>query len=194
MGFPIRKSSDQSSFAAPQGLSQRTTSFIASQRQGIHRMPLNHFITLMIDVRRGRSPKRHHQKDHWTHLVSEIGRSGSADPDCTCRTQPADDAVKPRLVRSRRALRLIMTGRSCSLFTMYKIARRANAQHSQNSLMDIPGDNGGARRDRTDDLMLAKHALSQLSYGPSFVEPRSPTPCTSSSRRQSLRKPKRRRR
>ena len=29
---------------------------------------------------------------------------------------------------------------------------------------------GGARRDRTDDLMLAKHALSQLSYGPSFAE------------------------
>ena len=26
---------------------------------------------------------------------------------------------------------------------------------------------GGGRRDRTDDLMLAKHALSQLSYGPS---------------------------
>ena len=25
---------------------------------------------------------------------------------------------------------------------------------------------GGARRDRTDDLMLAKHALSQLSYSP----------------------------
>ena len=31
---------------------------------------------------------------------------------------------------------------------------------------------GGARRDRTDDLMLAKHALSQLSYGPVF--PRRP--------------------
>ena len=27
-------------------------------------------------------------------------------------------------------------------------------------------ESGGARRDRTDDLMLAKHALSQLSYGP----------------------------
>jgi hypothetical protein len=50
-GFPIRKSSDQSLFAAPQGLSQRTTSFIASQRQGIHRMLLLHLITLMIDVR-----------------------------------------------------------------------------------------------------------------------------------------------
>ncbi len=27
-------------------------------------------------------------------------------------------------------------------------------------------EDGGARRDRTDDLMLAKHALYQLSYGP----------------------------
>lgn len=27
---------------------------------------------------------------------------------------------------------------------------------------------GGAERDRTDDLMLAKHALSQLSYSPEF--------------------------
>ena len=27
-------------------------------------------------------------------------------------------------------------------------------------------NNGGARRDRTDDIVLAKHALSQLSYGP----------------------------
>jgi hypothetical protein len=28
---------------------------------------------------------------------------------------------------------------------------------------------GGARRDRTDDLLLAKQALSQLSYGPSLL-------------------------
>ena len=50
VGFPIRKSSDQSLFAAPQGLSQRTTSFIASQRQGIHQIPLLHLITLIIDA------------------------------------------------------------------------------------------------------------------------------------------------
>jgi hypothetical protein len=30
---------------------------------------------------------------------------------------------------------------------------------------------GGARRDRTDDLLLAKQALSQLSYGPEPVRP-----------------------
>ncbi len=29
-----------------------------------------------------------------------------------------------------------------------------------------PNPTGGARRDRTDDLLLAKQALSQLSYGP----------------------------
>ena len=28
---------------------------------------------------------------------------------------------------------------------------------------------GGARRDRTDDLLLAKQALSQLSYGPAVA-------------------------
>ncbi len=39
---------------------------------------------------------------------------------------------------------------------------------------------GGARRDRTDDLMLAKHALSQLSYGPSLgLSAQACVPCSS---------------
>src|ERR1700691_1419485 len=50
VGFPIRKSADQSSFAAPRGLSQRSTSFIASQHQGIHQMPLSHLIALIINA------------------------------------------------------------------------------------------------------------------------------------------------
>ena len=37
---------------------------------------------------------------------------------------------------------------------------------SREILVFIPGKNGGAYRDRTDDLKLAKLALSQLSYGP----------------------------
>jgi hypothetical protein len=32
---------------------------------------------------------------------------------------------------------------------------------------------GGARRDRTDDILLAKQALSQLSYGPIYSDPHS---------------------
>ena len=44
VGFPIRKSSDQSLLAAPRCLSQRATSFIASQCQGIHQMPFSRSI------------------------------------------------------------------------------------------------------------------------------------------------------
>ena len=62
----------------------------------------------------------------------------------------------------------------CFLFTMLD-----NPQMSEDTakllwtsqkwlLVNCVGDqpSGGARRDRTDDLMLAKHALSQLSYSP----------------------------
>jgi hypothetical protein len=36
-----------------------------------------------------------------------------------------------------------------------------------------PAKVGGARRNRTDDLLLAKQALSQLSYGPALRHQRS---------------------
>jgi hypothetical protein len=42
---------DQRLFAAPHDLSQRTTSFIASQRQGIHQTPLRHLIALIAKAR-----------------------------------------------------------------------------------------------------------------------------------------------
>ena len=52
MGFPIRKSTDQRLFAPSRSLSQRTTSFIASYRQGIHQMPLGHLIALISNAHR----------------------------------------------------------------------------------------------------------------------------------------------
>jgi hypothetical protein len=45
VGCPIRRSPDQSLLAAPRGLSQRAASFIASQCQGIHQMPLRRLIS-----------------------------------------------------------------------------------------------------------------------------------------------------
>ena len=62
VGSPIRKFTDQSLFAAPRNLSQRTTSFIASQRQGIHRMPFFHLITLIIDARHARRATNHRRR------------------------------------------------------------------------------------------------------------------------------------
>ena len=50
VGFPIRKSTDQRLFAPSRSLSQRTTSFFASYRQGIHQMPLSHLIALICNA------------------------------------------------------------------------------------------------------------------------------------------------
>lgn len=41
---------DQSSFAAPHGLSQRITSFFACACQGIHQMPLRHLIAFITNA------------------------------------------------------------------------------------------------------------------------------------------------
>ena len=47
-----------------------------------------------------------------------------------------------------------------------KLRPRANPRISVSSFLENSGKDGGASRDRTDDLKLAKLALSQLSYGP----------------------------
>ncbi len=52
VGCPIRRSMDQSSFAAPHGFSQRITSFIACACQGIHQMPFFHLIVLIANAHR----------------------------------------------------------------------------------------------------------------------------------------------
>ena len=48
VGSPIRIFTDQRLFASPRDFSQRTTSFFASQCQGIHQMP---FLRLFLKVR-----------------------------------------------------------------------------------------------------------------------------------------------
>ena len=75
-----------------------------------------------------------------------------ACPVATCVTiEPRSDPTSSRCetARARRKRRSSMTG-----------AERHSLRTSRNPR------SGGARRDRTDDLLLAKQALSQLSYGP----------------------------
>ena len=105
VGFPIRRSSDQSSFAAPQGLSQRTTSFIASQRQGIHRTPLRHLIALMIHARPQPSATRLTIKADRTRQNRPFHpRPRSRSLGFACRTHPIQT--------------LSGWNQACSLFTM----------------------------------------------------------------------------
>ena len=83
MGFPIRRSMDQSLFAAPHGLSQRITSFIACACQGIHQLPLLHLIILIANA--------HHYLD-LANLSSSLALEGV--PNLTIRTLPYPDRPK----------------------------------------------------------------------------------------------------
>ena len=47
-------------------------------------------------------------------------------------------------------------------------AKRQRATSNEHAVVWIPGA-GGGERDRTDDLLLAKQALSQLSYTPDRI-------------------------
>ena len=108
MGFPIRKSADQSLFAAPRGFSQRTTSFIASQRQGIHRMPLRHLITLIVDARRAFGAQTDRQEKRPVVL----------------RDLPDRRRLSPRIASDNRDMLLAAAGgiRTNLLFTMSRSA------------------------------------------------------------------------
>ena len=71
VGCPIRRSRDQRALASPPGLSQRATSFIASQCQGIHQMPFRRLISTTNAPRAGESqqgpttsPQPHPAKMH----------------------------------------------------------------------------------------------------------------------------------
>src|SRR5688500_6708088 len=62
--------------------------------------------------------------------------------------------------------RLNMGVKSKKLFRIVKEQARRLDAHENSWLQVVRARSGGANRDRTDDLLLAKQALSQLSYGP----------------------------
>ena len=216
MGFPIRISADQSSFAAPHGFSQRSTSFIACAYQGIHRTPFVHSITLITNARpaterHGKSAPKPSAEFWKPARIPQTARRPSDPPQTPsgarkrsgknqCHTRifralqlaPEDpnnsslhDVSKPATARPKRPNRRKLFRPSTSfspprdqqqlMFAPWSQPVRAQAKGrartNQTNRLAEPRS-GGARRDRTDDLMLAKHALSQLSYGPILAKPR----------------------
>ncbi len=142
VGFPIRKSSDQSAFAAPRGLSQRTTSFIASQRQGIHRMPFVHLIAPMTHARPSRRkdatrPRQRRALPHSAHgrAILPMPPRRTARSDTRPETTMPAEARAPT-IHDRHLCRTRPADRSCDrsgvpdasiLFTMSNIATEAEA-------------------------------------------------------------------
>ena len=72
MGCPIRRSRDQRLLASPPGLSQRATSFIASQCQGIHQMPLIRLILFAITAAHSDKPQQGANLNKANHAVRSI--------------------------------------------------------------------------------------------------------------------------
>jgi hypothetical protein len=150
VGFPIRKSSDQSLLAAPRCLSQRATSFIASQCQGIHQMPFSRSIA-KPSCTESKTPK------HSTRQHNTLTRRHFPLSIWSCNQTP--------FIRVFENYKTSQCQRSRQV-SPSPPANRCRIRLSLVTATRQPSDDGGARRDRTDDLMLAKHALSQLSYGP----------------------------
>src|SRR5438477_1724577 len=143
VGCPIRRSRDHRSLASPPGFSQRATSFIASQCQGIHQMPL-----LALDPKRSICSAAQNRRAQGQDPYAQ-----AASHEDTSRTHPA------RLRRAR-------PPRSHDKLSLHP-SNNTPAQVAPDGVFNLlQTPDGGGERDRTDDLLLAKQALSHLSYTP----------------------------
>ena len=173
VGCPIRRSRGQSLLAAHPGFSQRATSFIASWRQGIHQMPFS-----FKDARSGgtRVPP----------LILSPPRTGATAtrtaPDKTASLMktllPLDGllAVSCQLLADNRQRRPVQVTQN---FSLHHVKERTGPLARAGDVVASPDPRlrpfkarrqlvGGGERNRTDDLLLAKQALSQLSYTPAM--------------------------
>ena len=154
VGCPIRKSADQSLLAAPHSLSQRAASFIASQCQGIHQMPFRRLILFSGCATRRGQPWR---TRNTARCIRPSNQPAGGRPE-----------VRPRSLNNR--LHTVHDPAPVPPQGEPRSSRCRVAFPSDGSLPEptasTPEWSGGGRRDRTDDLLLAKQALSQLSYAP----------------------------
>ena len=168
MGFPIRKSTDQRVFAPPRSLSQRITSFIACACQGIHQLPLRHLIVLIADAHLPVPEGTRVKPDP----VRDRGLMVSAQKDQLLEIGPGVRLGKPIICgrlsvspRQTTALRPWSLNKS-SLYDVKQNRQQTEVRCEPCMRMTrypLNTRNGGAGRDRTDDILLAKQALSQLS-------------------------------
>ena len=143
---------------APRGLSQATTSFIACNRQGIHHM---HLFAWPYNFEPSDSASEESQPQVKTHVCG-IRQGLSRTPD----------TIKPNVrfpPGNRNETRHRYWNQNLYFFRFFK-EHYSLWSKSQNEAPTLDSGfldmNGGGERDRTDDLLLAKQALSQLSYTP----------------------------
>ena len=181
-GFPIRTSADQRSLASPRGFSQRATSFIASRRQGIHRTPLScsgqnkrpatHNNNQPTNQRHSsKTKRRRHRRPPLPpperRTMDERTTGGRTAPSITQHIQSRFSCERTNRRRlpaktrqGRRRQRVSQAGKPAKAGgTDTRTHTRLHARRPH------PCGPGGDRV-RTDDPLLAKQVLSQLSYAP----------------------------
>ncbi len=172
VGFPIRNSTDQSLLAAPHGLSQRATSFVASQRQGIHPMPL---LCSILEMVSRNSPTQRHAQDQ-----APSRRTRARDGSQLCQTSRSSDPSRGPWIETTHLQNLFTLSKTRALRRICRPRLAAARQNRSYPMSTSPAPSGlntahalpcgrgagGGERVRTDDPLLAKQVLSQLSYTP----------------------------
>ena len=180
VGCPIRTSRDHRSLASPPGFSQRATSFIASQCQGIHQMPFLALDPGVLVTRRRRNAAAHRGKTPTQRpRMKTLLRIGAqlllrrAYPPRSHDKLSLHPSINtpPQALTAPRAVSLdsspnAAAARPAVRGQPHKRRRNAPAGQCAAAGVMLRGGRGGGERVRTDDLLLAKQALSQLSYTP----------------------------
>ena len=152
---------DQSLFPAPHGLSQGITSFIASCCQGIHQTPFSRLIRSR-ESRAFPDQKRTLVRSWFSpDAVSVLDLDNVAGRDDPRKTPHAGPATLMFLM----SLHDVSLNRPAALRPLEDGFVRLDGQAADRCLAVKSPEhgNGGACRDRTDDPLLAKQVLSQLS-------------------------------
>ena len=108
-GCPIRIFTDQSLFAAPRNFSQRTTSFVASQCQGIHQMLLSRLMLSLSMPIRGIRPRQIERTDSDLRktLLCSICLSRSGQAPCPASRRHTNKSLHSRCQSAIRTLRRV---------------------------------------------------------------------------------------
>ena len=174
VGCPIRRSRDHRSLASPPGFSQRATSFIASQCQGIHQMPF--FACSPVSPTEETAPP---PRTGSNPAFAGASHAPAVSHEDTSRTDPILEQRGPvrlgHIINALFTLQSTLAPHSPAALVSYFPERSAQWQVVPRSALlcgtwrpaKLCFTGGGGERTRTDDLLLAKQALSQLSYTPS---------------------------
>ena len=119
------------------------------------------------------SPRLRCSRDHDEKNRRDLAAEPIPRPDPSTECVSSSRCHRRRNALCSRVAETVFKGRPrLGASSEWRVANRGNSEAPfairPSLFASLPP--GGARRDRTDDLMLAKHALSQLSYGPSWVD------------------------